>query len=190
MPSFKKPRRYWPIMAAGVSIYSFYFDHFKPLPKPVSHISDKPRNVVVVGGGLVGLSTAYFLSQNEANKVRVLTESRELIERSIGGNGTIISPSYSVPMIYVSVYEILRGIFRADTPNSVSVFDAVRHPGIYRFLRFWMSPLTWRGGSQPKTSTMLQLQAENDLLLQNSGLVEKSNGTFFELNTLPEGFDK
>ena len=75
MPSFTKPKRYWPFIAAGITGYTIYVDHIKPVPRPVAHTADQ-RNVVVVGGGLIGLSTAYFLCQNEANKVKVLVESR------------------------------------------------------------------------------------------------------------------
>jgi NADPH-dependent 2,4-dienoyl-CoA reductase/sulfur reductase-like enzyme len=55
----------------GSSILTLTYDYLIPKPSPSKHREDiaskEKRNIVVVGGGLVGLSTAYYLSNNIKN---------------------------------------------------------------------------------------------------------------------------
>lgn len=55
----RRPKRYWPIIV-GISVtYTCYIDYLKPYPK-LTQLPDN-KKIVIIGGGLVGLSTAYYL---------------------------------------------------------------------------------------------------------------------------------
>lgn len=65
-------------IAALSGAYTLYHDFLKPAPDKEVHFKrfrefDK-RNVVVIGSGIVGLTTAYYLSKNQKNHVTLLVE--------------------------------------------------------------------------------------------------------------------
>jgi hypothetical protein len=43
-------------------------------------------------------------------------------------------------MTHISIFQLIKGIFKNDTANSVFMKDCVMQPGIWRFLRFWVNP--------------------------------------------------
>ena len=43
-------------------------------------------------------------------------------------------------MTDVSLLQLIKGIFKIDTANSVFIKDSLMQPGIWRFLRFWVNP--------------------------------------------------
>jgi len=53
--------------------YHQYYDLYAPEPVDFKSSKDKPKTIVVVGSGMVGLTTAYYLGANHPlNKVILL----------------------------------------------------------------------------------------------------------------------
>jgi ribulose 1,5-bisphosphate synthetase/thiazole synthase len=61
------------VLGGAVSgTYSVYTNYIRtPPPNPQLHEKEN-KKIVVVGGGIVGLSTAYYLSQYEDNDIVLL----------------------------------------------------------------------------------------------------------------------
>lgn len=66
-------------VAGCAAIYTGAHDYLIPVPSSKPHFADfkekKERNVVIVGAGFMGMSTAYFLSKNPKNKIEIIEQS-------------------------------------------------------------------------------------------------------------------
>jgi len=65
------------------------------------------RKILIMGSGIIGLSTAYFLSNNPRNVVTVIDKDSPIVGASIQNAGTITLSSYS-PWTTVNMWEILK----------------------------------------------------------------------------------
>lgn len=63
----------------------------------LGHNGDVSKRVVIVGGGIIGLSCAYYLGR-EGHEVVVLDRGGADSERCSSGNGGIVCPSHFVPL--------------------------------------------------------------------------------------------
>ena len=52
--------------------YQTYYQQIAPNPLNFKTVRDKPKRVVVLGSGMVGLLTAYYISRNPLNHVTIL----------------------------------------------------------------------------------------------------------------------
>lgn len=53
-----------PFIGMGFFLNSYYQNNLRPVPPdPKIHEMTK-KKIIIVGGGIIGLSTAYFLSKN------------------------------------------------------------------------------------------------------------------------------
>lgn len=50
--------------------------------------------------------------------------------------------NFAYPMTSKQPYQLLRSVFKADSPNFMKLSDVLFLPGVYRFIRFWLSPRT------------------------------------------------
>lgn len=63
------------ICGSGYGAYTFYNNRIRPgAPDPKLH-EKKNKKIVVVGAGIVGISTAYYLGQYEDNQVVLLEQN-------------------------------------------------------------------------------------------------------------------
>ena len=67
----------------------------------------KNKNVLIVGGGIIGLSTAYFLSKYGISNISVIDKDSPIKGASIRNAGTITLSSY-FPWTSVNIWRILR----------------------------------------------------------------------------------
>lgn len=91
-------------------------------------MSDHKADVVVIGGGIIGLCTAYFLSQRGASVV--VLEKSEIGAGSSWGNAGHIVPSHIVPLAAPGVVrQALGWLLRDDSPFKIQPrldFDLVQ----------------------------------------------------------------
>jgi len=97
-----------------------------------------------MGTGLVPLTTAYYLSRDRANHVKLLSENKGLPFNSKAQlDGPMVSDNFAKPMTHArSFKELFRSAYKADSPNFFKMSDIVFLPGALRFIRFWLSPWT------------------------------------------------
>lgn len=113
------------------------------------------KHVVVVGGGIVGLSTAWFL-QERGHRVTVL-ERKKVGTGASWGNAGWISPAFSVPLAEPSALKVgMSAFFSSTSPVSVPVRADVN---LLRFLIRFVGNCradTWAAGLRSLTPVNLQ----------------------------------
>jgi D-amino-acid dehydrogenase len=110
-------------------------------------------NVVVIGGGVVGLATAYELTL-EGHSVHVMESRPAVAQGASGGNGAQLSYSYVQPLADPTVWSQLpKLLFKTDSPLR---FNPSLDPHQWRWLVQFMSACT-RAQSQRGTKTLLEL---------------------------------
>ncbi|KEI43782.1 NAD(P)/FAD-dependent oxidoreductase [Saccharopolyspora rectivirgula] len=98
-----------------------------------------PRSVVVVGAGVVGLSTAWFL-QEHGVEVTVV-DRRTTAAGASWGNAGYLSPVFSVPLPEPAVLRYgLRSLLDPNSPLYVPLSVA---PNLWRFLAGFARQCTW-----------------------------------------------
>ncbi|MHA6799447.1 NAD(P)/FAD-dependent oxidoreductase [Bounagaea algeriensis] len=103
--------------------------------------SGDPRSAVVVGAGVVGLSTAWFL-QERGVEVTVLDRSGVAAGAS-WGNAGLLSPGLAVPLNEPAVLRYgLRSLLDPGAPLHVPFRW---NPGLWRFLLQFAARCTWGG---------------------------------------------
>ncbi|MQA03465.1 MAG: FAD-dependent oxidoreductase [Streptosporangiales bacterium] len=104
------------------------------------HAGRGPRTAVVVGAGVVGLSTAWFLQQHGLEVTVV--DRREVAAGASWGNAGWLSPALAIPLNEPSVVRYgLRALFDRDAPLHI---PATLDMGRWRFLTRFAANCTWR----------------------------------------------
>lgn len=79
------------------------------------------KRIVIIGGGLIGASTAYELSKNPQYEVFMIEKHEEVGQETSKMNGTLICPSLSLPWISSSVLKkCVLSIINPEMPVSFS----------------------------------------------------------------------
>jgi len=109
--------------------------------------ADRPRHVAIVGAGMVGLSTAWFL-QERGCQITVLEQDRVAAGASEGNAGWL-TPGLAVPLPSPGILAYgVRAIFSSSSPVHVPLWP---DPQLRRFLRRFVRHCTtrrWRAGLQ------------------------------------------
>ena len=72
-------------------------------------------DVVIIGGGVIGICTAYYLQQ--AGRQVTLLERDEVCSGSSYGNSGLIVPSHSIPLPAPRVvFQALKWMFNSESP--------------------------------------------------------------------------
>ena len=91
--------------------------HLTFFSKQRYHLGDKAdRKIVIIGGGFSGLITAYYLTNDERNKVVLLEKNRKLCEESSLCTGNTILPFDSVPKTSVRMTDIFKSFYLINGP--------------------------------------------------------------------------
>jgi len=155
--------------------------------KPVNQSSSK-GNVTIIGGGIIGLCSAYYL-QKEGFKVTIL-EQGDLFDNCSSGNAGMIVPSHFVPLAAPGM--ISKGIkWMFDSKSPFYVKPALNSSLISWGLKFWKyaNDKHVDASAQPlRDLHLLSKQLYDDLAAQpelNFGLEKK--GILMLYKTKPTG---
>jgi D-amino-acid dehydrogenase len=101
-------------------------------------VTDKQvqKQVIVVGGGVVGVCTAYFLAM-AGHEVAVLERCASVAEEASFGNAGIIAPGYAAPFAGPGVPgKLLTSVFRSEAPM---LFRPHASRALWRWVRQWQA---------------------------------------------------
>ena len=110
----KKILRLSILAGALAGSYSFYTNYIKTPPAQLSLSGKQKKKVVVVGGGIVGLSTAYFLSKDKDTDVVLVEKHPKCAQECSIQNGCLLMRYNAIPWTYKPLISILKGIWRSD----------------------------------------------------------------------------
>lgn len=92
--------------------------------------------VAVIGGGVIGVCTAYFLAE-AGHEVAVIERHGNVAEEASFGNAGVIAPGYVTPWAAPGMpTKILSHLFKADTPV---LFRPTMDPALWRWIGRWFS---------------------------------------------------
>lgn len=132
----------------------------------LAYAGSGPRTAVVVGAGVVGLSTAWFL-QERGIEVTVL-DRHDVAAGASWGNAGWLSPSLAIPLNEPSVFRHgLRALLDRRAPLYV---PASVDPALWRFLLRFAAHSTWRGwGAAARAGLPLNAECQEafDVLTAN-----------------------
>ncbi|AMO99852.1 FAD binding domain protein [Collimonas arenae] len=94
------------------------------------------KQIVVIGGGVMGVCSAYFLAE-AGHQVAVVEQRSNVAEESTLGNSGILSAGSAMPWSAPGMRKaILAGMFNQEAPN---VLNARFSPALWRWMRRWMA---------------------------------------------------
>lgn len=92
--------------------------------------------VAVIGGGVIGVCTAYFLAE-AGHQVVVIERHGNVAEETSYGNAGLIAPGYVTPWAAPGMPgKILSYLFKAEAPV---LFKPTLDPALWRWMRRWLS---------------------------------------------------
>jgi len=92
--------------------------------------------VVVIGGGVIGVSTAYFLA-DAGHQVQVIERRGNVAEQASFGNAGIVAPACATPWALPGMpRRFFSSLMKADTPF---MLKARLEPALWRWLGRWVS---------------------------------------------------
>lgn len=92
--------------------------------------------VVVIGGGVIGVSTAYFLA-DAGHQVQVIERHGNVAEQASFGNAGIVAPACATPWAIPGMpRKFLSGLMKSDAPF---MLKARLDPALWRWLGRWIS---------------------------------------------------
>ena len=131
-----------PPLALITATIIFVKNKVKGVKEPVtldqSVSKDSDRRILVVGGGISGLSTAYFLTQDARNKVTLCEKDRKCGMGSSSHNGGIFLTNDFEPWTDRSILKILPGLFTMTGPQCAWAPKFFREPGASKFLYYYL----------------------------------------------------
>lgn len=100
------------------------------LPKPAK------RQIVVIGGGVIGMCTAYFLAE-AGHQVALIEQRRNVAEVSTLGNSGMLASASATPWAVDGMRKrILSGLFSQEAST---ILNARLSPSLWRWLLRWTS---------------------------------------------------
>src|SRR6266513_2470559 len=94
------------------------------------------KSVVIVGGGVIGLSTAYYASQR-GHRVTVVERQRAARDGCSFGNAGMVTPSHLVPLAAPGMVALgLKWMWNPESPFWIKPrFDAELFDWAFKFWR-------------------------------------------------------
>ena len=94
------------------------------------------KQVAVIGGGVVGVCTAYFLAE-AGHQVVVIERRGNVAEETSFGNAGVMAPGYITPWARPGMPKnLLAYLFRAESPL---LLNRSFSPSVWRWLRLWLA---------------------------------------------------
>ena len=166
--------------------------------KTLKDIESEDKRIVVIGGGLAGLTTAYYLAnQSPHNKVTLLEKDRKCAEGSSSRNGGLFMTNRYEPWTDKSMFKILPGAFKMTGPQCSWVNSYFAEPSASKFLYYFilqnfLSPKAERVKAcktlmDLSEKEMLSIVAHLKIPAKDIKLI--TDATLFEMWHLPEVFN-
>jgi D-arginine dehydrogenase len=116
---------------------------------------DKKKPVVIVGAGIAGASTAYFLTRRGEHDIVLLEKEAVAGMHSTGRNAAILRSLIPDPCLYALARESKR--FLLDPPAGFAGTPLVRKVGVFLAapadqvdaLKVWAAAASWKNGGEP-----------------------------------------
>jgi len=94
------------------------------------------RQIVVIGGGVIGMCTAFFLAE-AGHQVALIEQRRNVAEVSTLGNSGMLAPASATPWAVDGMRKrILSGLFSQE---AATILNARLSPSLWRWLLRWTS---------------------------------------------------
>ena len=95
--------------------------------------------MVVVGGGITGLVTSYYLSMDGNTKVTLLEKNKSILSEASGHDvGFLMNNNISYRTFGSLPMGKLSSLNRVDGPNSVYTTHIALEPGLIKFTWHWL----------------------------------------------------
>lgn len=95
-----------------------------------------PKQIVVIGGGVVGVCTAYFLAL-AGHRVAVIERLSNVAEKASFGNAGVVAPGYVTPWAAPGMpRKILSSLFKTEGPV---LLKPTLDRALWRWVRLWLS---------------------------------------------------
>ncbi|MEB0013997.1 FAD-dependent oxidoreductase [Glaciimonas sp. Cout2] len=103
---------------------------------PQELLKPATRQIVVIGGGIIGMSTAYFLAQ-AGHQVALIEQHRNVAEVSTLGNSGMLATASTTPWAVNGMRKrIFSGLFSQEAST---ILNARLSPSLWRWLMRWTS---------------------------------------------------
>lgn len=94
------------------------------------------KQVAVIGGGVVGVCTAYFLAE-AGHEVVVIERRGNVAEETSFGNAGVMAPGYITPWARPGMPKnLLAYLFRSESPV---LLNRAVSPSLWRWIRLWLA---------------------------------------------------
>mmetsp|Transcript_18387 Transcript_18387/g.31431 ORF Transcript_18387/g.31431 Transcript_18387/m.31431 type:complete len:236 (+) Transcript_18387:1-708(+) len=103
----------------GFQAYQSYYDSVAPKPIDFTSLKDKKKKIVVVGSGMAGLTTAYYLSKSPLNHVTVLERNEKFYSGTSVQNACWLPVDYCYSWGNIPIYPNMLRALR-DSKRNVS----------------------------------------------------------------------
>jgi len=94
--------------------YTFYNNRIRSAPADPKIHEKKNKRVVVVGAGIVGLSTAYYLGTYPDTEVILVEKNTRCAMECSVQNGCLMMRMNAHPWTYKPLKDVVRGLWRSD----------------------------------------------------------------------------
>eukprot|EP00347_Sterkiella_histriomuscorum_P006186 403353731 len=144
-----------------MSTISLYNNYIKPAPADPQLHQKKNKRVVVVGAGIVGLGTAYYLSQYPENEVILIEKGEKCAQECSVQNGCLLMRYNAVPWTFRPLMDVVKGVWRSDTSQAIYLTKALQEPGMFKFFWYWMQ----QRNKSKVTADIMKLNDLQELLM-------------------------
>jgi len=97
------------------------------------------KHVVVIGGGITGVVTSYYLAKDGRTKVTLLEKNKQILTEASGHDtGLLLNSNVSYRTFGSLPMGKLNSLNRVDGPNSVYSSHMVAEPGLVKFVWHWL----------------------------------------------------
>ena len=91
------------------------------------------KKIIVIGGGISGIVTSYYLTRDPNNSVILLEKNKVCLGEASGQDMAIFNP------LILTKLGSFNSLWRVDGPSCVHLSHLVREPGTFKFLSYYIS---------------------------------------------------
>jgi ribulose 1,5-bisphosphate synthetase/thiazole synthase len=97
------------------------------------------RHIVVVGGGISGIVTSYYLTMDKRTKVTLLEKNKQIMTEASGhDSGLLLTNNITLRTFGSQPMGKIKSLTRVDGPNCVYTTHMAMEPGLIKFTWHWL----------------------------------------------------